>query len=64
MIFAHIFSVTKVVLASENRYKLSFAPFVRSPVVNEACPVVMVSALCVLQCFDTDGWVSGRTSDL
>ena len=31
--------------------------------MDEARPVVWVSALCFLQCFDTVGWVTGRTSD-
>jgi len=27
-------------------------------------PLVMVTALCSLQCFDTVGWVAGRTYSL
>jgi len=37
------------------------APSVRSSLVDYARPLVRVSALCSLQCFDTDGWVAERT---
>jgi len=40
----------------------SGAPVFWSPVVDEASPLVRVSALCSVQCFDTDGCVVGRTS--
>ena len=34
------------------------------PVCLETRPLVTVSALCFLQCLDTDDWVAGWTSGL
>jgi len=54
------------VLASESRHKATTPVLLRVPrqmKKNEARPVVVVSALCFLQCFYTAGWVAGRTSD-
>jgi len=52
-----------LVLVLESQYKGSNAPSIRSLVVDEddARPLVGVSALRSLQCFDTVSWVTGMT---
>jgi len=50
------------VLASENRRKRSSVGSSQSPMVDEEriSPLLGVSSLCFLQCFDAVGWVTGR----
>jgi len=52
------------VVGAYSRRKRSNAPSGRSLVVDkERARPFRVRSLCSLQCFDTDGWVTGRISD-
>jgi len=61
---AYAIIISSISPVTESQHKGSNTTSVNSLVVDEARPLVGVSALSFLQYFVTVGWVTGRTSGL